>query len=159
MIESMLWTIIEDPKMLDGASIEVTSDKFEQWVKTDGRDEMQGSIFTDNWVYCPRYIYFIHVDDESLESVVNDQMADQDGGYFLTVVREDMVRLRRSEQAKYEADGVQRENGGYDKNDEERELLDLRKKVRADQLVDLYVVLLNIDLWYNIWVDSGIAVL
>ncbi len=44
-----------------------------------------------------------------------------------------------------------------DEEDEESELLDLRKRVKVDDLVDLYSRLLDINAWYNIWVDEGIA--
>jgi hypothetical protein len=36
-------------------------------------------------------------------------------------------------------------------------LLDLRKGVKADALVDMYARLLVIDRWYNILMDEGIA--
>lgn len=157
LYDSMAWTIIEDPETLDGASIVEMSRKFGEWVEREGRQEMQGSIFTDTWVYCPRYSFFMHVDEESLESVVDDEKAREESGYFCTIVREDMVLAGERER---EAQGnreweIQDAEDAEDEEDEE--LLDLRKRVKIDALVALYATLLDIDRWYNIWVDSGIA--
>lgn len=44
-----------------------------------------------------------------------------------------------------------------DEDEDEDELLDLRKKVKLDKLVPMYATLLNIDRWYNLWVEDGIA--
>jgi hypothetical protein len=68
-----------------------------QWVKTEGSEEMKGSVFTETWVYCPRYTYFVYVDEESVESVVNGAKARKEDGYFCTMVREDIVGLREQD--------------------------------------------------------------
>jgi hypothetical protein len=50
-------------------------------VKADEREETQGNFCT------PRYHYFVHVDEESLESVVDDEkVTDRAPGYFSKIM-------------------------------------------------------------------------
>ncbi|KAL2126294.1 hypothetical protein VTI74DRAFT_1234 [Chaetomium olivicolor] len=132
------WTINEDAETLDGASIVETSRRFEEWVEGHGR---LGSVFTDTWVYCPRYTFFAHVDEESLESVVDHEKAKEEGGYFCKIVRGDIVLARERER-----EGIQdAEDDDEEEEEDEDDLLDLKKRVKIDEL------------WYNIWVNEGIA--
>jgi hypothetical protein len=87
------------------------------------------------------------VDEESLESVVDDTKARKLAGYFCKLVREDNVALNLA------AEEEREEN----LEEDEDELLDLRKRVKPDELVPVYVTLLGIDRWYNLWVEDGIA--
>jgi hypothetical protein len=86
--DNLAWTIIEDAETLDGAGIVETSRRFREWVEGPGRQEMQGSVFageeSPSW---PRYYYFLHVDEESLESVVDDEKAREASGYFCNYSR------------------------------------------------------------------------
>ncbi|KAK3939341.1 hypothetical protein QBC46DRAFT_388211 [Diplogelasinospora grovesii] len=142
------WTVIEDAETLDGASILNTTRKFRAWVEADGRAEMQGSVFTDTWQYAPRYHYFMHVDEESLESVVDDEKArDRAAGYFCKIIYPSSVMGREEARVAGEIPDDQ------DPLDEQLELLDCIKKVKLGSLVELYVTLLNLDSWYNIYVD------
>jgi hypothetical protein len=150
--DKMTWTIIEDAETLDGASILDTSRRFRAWVGTDGREERQGSVFADTGDYAPRYHYHIHVDEESLESVVDDERAREPSGYFATVVRQDSVMIREASRVAGEIEDDQ------DPLDEELELLDSRKRVKLDELVELYARLLDIDSWYNIYVDLDVGI-
>jgi hypothetical protein len=151
--DSLAWTIIEDAETLDGADIAETSRRFEEWVGGQGKQEMQGSVLTDSWHYWPRYTYFIHVDEESLESVVDDAKAREECGYFCKVVRAEMVLMRERDRAA----GVYVEEEDLEEWEADYEERDYRKRVKIDELVSLYATLLNIDRWYNIWVDQGIA--
>lgn len=150
--DKMTWTIIEDAEALHGASILDTSRRFRDWVGAVGREEMQGSTFTDTWYSSPRYDFFIHVDEESLESVVDDKKARQASEYFCTVVRKDMVFMREESRRAGEIPD------DLDPGDEYVELLDLRKKVKLGELVNLYAVLLSSDSWYDIYVDLDVGV-
>lgn len=96
--DKMDWTVIEDAETLDGASILDTTRKFKAWVGVDGRTEMQGSILTDTWQNVPRYKFFMHVDEESLESVVDDEKAraDSGAGYFCKIVFPSSVMIREN---------------------------------------------------------------
>lgn len=159
--DSITWTVIEDAETLDGASIVDTSRKFTEWVGGEGRQEMQGSVFTDTWVYCPRYIFFIHVDQESLESVADDTKAREAGGYFCTVVQANGIlneeRYREAREDRHrEGQGATDEDDEDDEDDEEI-LWDFRKRFKVDNLVQLYAWLLDIDSWYNILDHKGIA--
>jgi hypothetical protein len=109
---------------------------------------MQGSVFArEESPYWPRYCYALHVDEESLESVVDDTKARKPAGYLCKLVREDNVALNLA------AEEEREEN----LEEDEDELLDLRKRVKPDELVPVYVTLLDIDRWYNLWVEDGIA--
>lgn len=43
--ELLRWTIIEDRENLEGASMQVASSRFDEWVKTVGREEVRTSPF------------------------------------------------------------------------------------------------------------------
>ncbi|KAL2126340.1 hypothetical protein VTI74DRAFT_1161 [Chaetomium olivicolor] len=144
------WTIIEDAAALDGADILETSRRFVDWVdQGPGRQEMQGSAFTSTWHYCPRYTFFLHVDEESLESVVDDAKAREPGGYFCKVVRGDLVLLAEREREEV------RDVEDADQEVEEAELWDQRRRVKINDLVSLYATLQRyIDSWYYLLMDD-----
>ncbi|KAK4128844.1 hypothetical protein N657DRAFT_639352 [Parathielavia appendiculata] len=89
------------------------------------------------------HTFFFHVDEESLESVVDDMKSRERGGYFCTVVRANNVVFNRIES---------REKGVYFDNAQklkEDEMWDLRRRVRVDDLVGLYAEFqVGPDLWY-----------
>jgi len=151
--DSLVWTVIEDAETLDGADIVETSRTFEAWVGSQGKQEMEGSVFTTTRHYWPRYTYFMHVDDESLESVVDEAKAREDGGYFCKVVRAEMVLLREQDRAA----GTYHEPEGLEAWEADYEERDFRKRVKIDKLVQLYCHLLEIDAWYHMLVDKGIV--
>lgn len=79
-----------------------------EWLDGDGgKKDMEGSIFTEEGVVYrgPRYSFFLFVDEESLESVVDEEKAKE----------EDL-----------------------DEDDRERELEDVRKRVKVNALVGMY---------------------
>jgi hypothetical protein len=144
------WTVIEDAEALEGASIIDTSRMFLAWRDGDGKSEKQVG---------PRYHYFMHVDEESLESVVDDEKAkDRNTGYFCKIVYPSSVMNREEEKAAGEIAEDQ------DPLDEQFELLDCVKKFGLPSLVTLYGTLfLNLNSWYYIIVHVdydhvGIAV-
>ncbi|KAB5514887.1 hypothetical protein GE09DRAFT_1161438, partial [Coniochaeta sp. 2T2.1] len=106
LYDKMDWTVIEDAETLDGASILDTTRRFRAWVeanvRVENRDDVgrvpenQGSTFTHVWQSEVRYHFFMHVDEESLESVVDDEKArDSAAGYFCKIVRPSLVRDER----------------------------------------------------------------
>ncbi|KAK4032562.1 hypothetical protein C8A01DRAFT_40998 [Parachaetomium inaequale] len=154
----MRWTVFEDAAALDDAGIVETSRRFVEWVEQGpGGRELAGSVFgpTIAETDTPRHIFFLYVDEESLESVVDDTKARAKGGYFCTVVRADNVvrGLLERDQEK----GVYYREG---RELEEDEMEELRKRVRIDHLVCLYAELqVSLDCWYDLlWFDDNIFV-
>ncbi|KAK4119503.1 hypothetical protein N657DRAFT_650158 [Parathielavia appendiculata] len=100
--DCLRWTIIEDAAALDDADILETSHRFKDWVERGpGSQEIQGSAYSPLWhPDCPRYNWFVHVDEESLESVVDDVKAKEKDGYFCKVVYADQVLLLEREREK-----------------------------------------------------------
>ncbi len=147
------WTLFEDAAALEGAGLAETSRRFSEWVWADdgGQREMEGrSVLKGNWVYCPRYFFYLHVDEEGLESVVDGDGEGEQG--WVRAVRADIV-LTREDRLK-----SAREKGEEEEEEEdEYEMLDLRKKVVIDEIVDLYAALLSIDRWYNILTEDGVC--
>jgi hypothetical protein len=95
---SMVGTVIED-QALEGASLETTSRRFMEWVETKGREELQESTFVSGpghriQEFAPRYCYYLHVDEESMESVVDKDKARLGVGYFCTMVQADYLLAR-----------------------------------------------------------------
>jgi molybdenum-dependent DNA-binding transcriptional regulator ModE len=152
--DRMAWTIVEDAEALEGASLVTTARRFVEWVEgPEGRQDREGSVFdTDAFpVYGPRYTFFLHADEESLESVVDDAKAREDGGYFCMVARAKMI-LAAERERQEEGD-----EHAEEQEDEEEELLDLRKRVKIDKLVLLYALVLDTNTWYNIYVEDGVV--
>jgi hypothetical protein len=149
LYDRMAWTVIEDPQKLEGASILTTTHKFRSWLDTNGTAEVQGSAFPDVERHnAPRYRYFMHVDEESLESVVDQEKArDEYAGYFCKIVFPSSVLMREFSRALGEIEDDQ------DPLDEQLELLDSVKKFKLGDLVSLYETTLNPNMWYYIHVD------
>jgi hypothetical protein len=149
LYSNMEWTVIEDAATLDGVDILHTSRRFREWVtEGPGVREMEGSKFTAQWHYSPRYSYFLHVDEETLESVVDEEKAGQPGGYFCRVVKPNNVLLQEELREKGEAVCMEWEEDP-DEEDVERDLEDQRKRIKANELVELYGLLQDdIDRWY-----------
>lgn len=151
--EKLKFTVIEDAGTLDGANIMETSKLFRKWVSPggEGRQELRGSVFEevngdDPWEACPRYMFFAHVDEESLESVVTNTGTSV--GCYCKIVRPDAVFSREEERQLEEEEGE-------DEADDEDYKHDLEKRVRIDDLVGLYELLVqNVDSWYNIGVHG-----
>ncbi|KAH8909868.1 hypothetical protein BR93DRAFT_965940 [Coniochaeta sp. PMI_546] len=148
--DKMLWTVIEDAQTLDGATIPDANRSFLEWVENEGKQEMRGSVFPNNTYYAPRYSYFLYVDEESLESVADDEKAREPGGYFCKVVRSRKVQMDE------EATNEDREEDDEeeDEGDKEHRLRGQRKRVKVDQLVLLYNALLNTDTWWNMYTSA-----
>lgn len=95
-----------------------------------------GSVFPARG---PRYIFFLHADEENLESVVDDAKARENGGYFCTVTRAKMILA--AEQERQEEGDEQAEE--QEQGAEEEELLDLKKRVQIDKLVLLRALVID----------------
>ncbi|OIW33190.1 hypothetical protein CONLIGDRAFT_711122 [Coniochaeta ligniaria NRRL 30616] len=154
---SMVWTIIEDAETLEGASLATTAQKFVEWVEgPEGRQDREGSLFDADDappVYGPRYTFYLHADEESLESVVDDAKAREAGGYFCKAVRADMALA--AEQERQEEGGDPAEELGLE--DEEEELVDVRKRVKLDKLVPVYEYVLDTNSWYHLFMEDGVV--
>lgn len=152
--DRMQWTIIEDAAALDGADIVETSLRFEEWVnRGPGRQEMVGTKFPHACDSFPRYTTFLHVDEESLESVVDDAKAREENGYSCKIVRGDVVLL--DDNASLAA--KEREEVRAVEEVEDAELWDVRKRVRIDCLVMVYASLQNnLNDWYDFIMDGDV---
>lgn len=102
-------------------------------MKADGRAEMEGSTLTDTCHPEPRYMFFMYVDEESLESVVDEEkVADWTAGFFCKIVFADTV------EDKEEGRLAGMIPDDQDPLDEKLELLHCVKKVKLGSLVELY---------------------
>ena len=97
--------------------------------------------------------------------MADKKKAKQPGGHFCKVVRRENVLVWEKEREKDQAAGVEEEELEEEETGrgrswrtrklEEEELWDHRKRVKADQLVSLYVALQDgLDIWYDIWVPE-----
>ncbi|KAK4120465.1 hypothetical protein N657DRAFT_648959 [Parathielavia appendiculata] len=143
----MRWTVFEDPAALEGADMVETSRRFVDWVERGpGGRELAGSEFSPDCPNTPRHTFFLHVDEESLESVVDDARAKEKGGYFCTVVMAKIVFLNGIE-ALGKGEYLWVWDGG--RRLEEEDMEDMSKRVRIDDLVGLYADLqVNPHMWY-----------
>lgn len=152
----MQWTIIEDAAALDGADIVETSRRFKEWVDCGpGRQEMVGTKFSPLYNYSPRYTMFLHIDEDSLERVVDDAKARVEGGFSCKIVNANSVMLEDNALlAAKDRDEVRAVE-----EVEEAELWDFRKRVKIDNLVGLYASLdASLDGWYDFIMDGDVIV-
>jgi hypothetical protein len=151
LYDKMAWTAIEDGVALDGASLEVAQKKFREWLDGDeGKKDIEGSIFAEEGVVYrgTRYWFFLFVDEESLESVVDEGKAKEEGGYVVKVV----AKGSREEEGQEGEEGEEE----LDEDDRERELEDVRKRVKVNMLVEVYARLLDVNSWYILPVEDGV---
>ena len=159
--DSIKWTILESPD-LDEADIFQSSERFAEWVKTEGRAELtalngpdgdfsrEEDVFNVPW---PRYNYFIHVDAETLAGVHADYVRgieiDEERNIFfdsgtrnsLLVVDLGMILVNR--EGWEESVEESRRTGemiAWEEIDEEN---NFRKRVKGENLLNIYVVLLD----------------
>lgn len=74
-------TTLEDKEKLDGATMYDASIRFRNWSIGEGAISEKGSYSAS-----PRWEYYIYVNEESLESVINPERAKEITGYFLILV-------------------------------------------------------------------------
>ncbi|KAJ4303910.1 hypothetical protein N0V88_001510 [Collariella sp. IMI 366227] len=147
----MHWTILEDAAALDGADILETTRRFVEWVdQGPGGLELVDSVLGTTMAEAntPRYNFFFHVDEESLESVVDDVKVAK----ALEEGRERFCRMVRADVLDLDAITIDRERGIYCENGrelDENEVEEFSKRVTVDYLVSLYAKL-SVDpyLWY-----------
>ncbi|KAK3372635.1 hypothetical protein B0H63DRAFT_453945 [Podospora didyma] len=114
---SLVWTVIHDRETLEGAGILDTSRRFAEWDENEGKQEREGSKFTDTWNNCPRYTFFLRADENSVESVVDERQAND----------------RRDEET------WEQEKNEEGVNEDYSEFFELRKKFYIDQLVGFFL--------------------
>ena len=97
---------------------------------------------------------FLHIDEESLESVVDDAKAREEGGYSCkivyadTVLKEDNAMLAAKDREECRPEEV-----------EEADLWDFSKRVKIDGLVGVYASLqLDLYSWYTFITDGDVIV-
>lgn len=156
--DRMRWTVIEDAAAQEGADILAANRRFVDWAdRGPGMQEWQGTAFTPTRHYSPRYDYFVLVDEESLESVMDGPNGHGQRGYFCKVVNASGVLLAEREREKlWDVDGAEQEGGGLV---DEEDLEDLRKQVKIDTLVSVYAMLqLDLNCWYELLMNGDIVV-
>lgn len=79
LAQSQPWTTIEDKEKLDSATMSQATLVFDKWVKIAGVEEMHNPRGM-------RYQYYIYVNEESIESVINPVRAAEKTGNFLILV-------------------------------------------------------------------------
>jgi hypothetical protein len=87
------------------------------------------------------------VDEESLESVVDEEKAGRAGGNCLKVVKADAVFTREMERKWADGEG----------EEEEEEDENVRKKVKIDGIVEAFAALLSTDRWHTILTEDGVC--
>lgn len=99
MYEKKVWTVFEDPAGLDGADLIETSRRFVRWAWSgDGSREWEQEQKPDGSPHAigytpsqPRYWFYLHVDEESLQSVMDEDKARKWHGNCVKVGRPDVV--------------------------------------------------------------------
>ncbi|KAK4149974.1 hypothetical protein C8A00DRAFT_18416 [Chaetomidium leptoderma] len=154
--DRMEWTIIEDAAALDGADIVETSRRFREWIDWGpGRQEMVGTKLSPTLDRYVRYTTFLHIDEESLESVVDDAKAREEGGYSCKIVNGGAVLLE--DNALLAA--KDREEVRAVEEVDEAELWEFRKRVKINGLVSVYANLdVDLDGWYYLIMDGDVIV-
>ncbi|KAK4103540.1 hypothetical protein N658DRAFT_484458 [Parathielavia hyrcaniae] len=129
------WAVFEDAAGLDGVDIAETSRRFVDWVERGPGGKERSALTPPVLSGAPRYEFFLHVDEESLESVVDDAKArDKRSGYFCRMVKPYPVvewDIKRDREGVYRFREDEQEL-------EEEDMWEASKIVKIDDLVDLY---------------------
>jgi hypothetical protein len=167
--ETLNWTIFEDPAM-DGVDYAEPSQRFGEWVETEGSEEIKGSVSTEEQQRFrrmqPRYNFFLYVNEEALDSVVDAAEANDRGrpnGYYVTVVRQDSIveRLAKKERLARKAAGEELPDdemeGDLDDFEEDEEEEDykrhFRQRIKAWDIVPMYAGTIEGHHWWYFFTD------
>ncbi|RDW75375.1 hypothetical protein BP6252_06517 [Coleophoma cylindrospora] len=142
IFDTAVWIIIEDPELLDGASTSEAGLMFEEWLKKEKKIKSL-EILGDIAAVCPRYEYFIHGNEASVESVVNDIIARKPEGYYFTLIHfSNIMENKDQHKEEDEEDNANLEMTKKDLFDDNQHI---EKRFRADQYVGVYAELFDLD--------------
>lgn len=82
LTQTQPWTVIKDKDSLANATMLQACQAFQKWVDTIGAHENDGR----NYLATHRRSYFIYVNEESIESIINPVRASEKTGNFLVLV-------------------------------------------------------------------------
>jgi len=94
MLDSLSMTVFADRELFDGASTSVIRQHFKQWAANSPQQEQEQGVESSGPLktQSQRYRYCIQVDDEALQSVIEDEPATENGGIFegfVNVIKKD----------------------------------------------------------------------
>lgn len=173
--EKHVLTVLEDPAKLNNASLDLTTRAFTDWVQSpQAKSEREGTVLADvadGWMLSPRYEFYIHADETTLNEVLR-QHANREpippeqkfwhrSGYIYGSADDFSVKAVCAQQVQAAYGHFQHESapehGIYADTDvgeeelDENDMLDLMKRVRIFEIPDLYAVLANDSYsWFHI---------
>lgn len=161
LLDSLELTVRDDRESFDGATIQKCRDHFVDWVgSAEGRNSEQPNTpaVPTGWDGQPRYTFFIHVDKDSLESVVRrapqPPADDMEGTGYVNMMDSKWVPSS-DEETEIDLDGNVVTIG------EGEEEQDWQRVAIWGLIPGIYMALLGGDLWYaefekppHVWVES-----
>lgn len=147
MLNSMAFTVIEDKQKFDGVRVRDVRDAFVEWVRLQTGEQKE--VPYDGRMVSQRYRYCIVVDEEALESVLEDEEEEEAVG-----IRDGFVKLVWKDWEGWKTGTGGRRENGDDKEDGEgeRQVAGTGGWMRVacqDVMVDVYHLLRDINAWYT----------
>ena len=151
MLDSMAFTVMEDKERFDGAEVRDVRGAFVEWVRAQ-RGEDGGRERNEQWngrMVSQRYRYCVMVDEEALESILEDEDEEEAVGIrdgFVKVVWKDW------EGWKISAGNEGNERDGEEDEEGERQVAGTGGWMMVacqDVMVDLYDLLRDVNAWYT----------
>ncbi|KAM7203457.1 hypothetical protein V8F20_004051 [Naviculisporaceae sp. PSN 640] len=179
LLPKHVFTVIQDPAKLNKANLGVTAQVFHDWVHSpQAKAEREGTVFTENWIYSPRYDFYVLADERTVNQIVrlhtirqplppSDAIFRYDFLFNVKIVHAQQVEAYRQAGDSWEGWPEEHRHGnGINDNREVIEeevdgddIEDLVKRVKIFEIVDLYAVLANdLDMWFNLYSPRGVIV-
>ncbi|KAM7198974.1 hypothetical protein V8F33_004711 [Rhypophila sp. PSN 637] len=167
-------TVLQDAATLSEANLSLTARVFTDWITSpEAQAEREGTKISDRWMFSPRYHFYIHADEATVEQVLDQhakrKAAPEDRLYLrfrFLYENENLltVRIVSGSQVMSHQREIIKEQGPdantdvIEEEEDEYELLDMVKRVRILGIPDLYSVLGDsLDRWYNIYTEGGVC--
>jgi hypothetical protein len=155
LLDTLVWTVVEDKKSLDGVDYKEARKIHDKWVgeelkkeTEEGRERKDFPGFYNQLEKFfarvsdqPRYEFFIYADEEVVDSVVDAHEANdrnRQGGYFIKLVRTDLVAKDELEEGEEED-----EEKAYEDEDDQDWRRNIWQKFKAWDIVRLYASILR----------------
>ncbi|KAM7209812.1 hypothetical protein V8F06_014803 [Rhypophila decipiens] len=173
LYDKHVMTVLQDAATLSDANLSLTARVFTDWTSSpEAQAEREGTKVCEEFMYSPRYHYYIHADKGTVEQVL-DQHAKRKAvpearsylrsGYLyenetlFTVKVASASILMNHQKEIIEEQGPDANTDVIEEEEEEDELVDMVKRVKILYIPDLYAALGKLDRWYYIYTKEGVC--
>ncbi|KAK4209934.1 hypothetical protein QBC37DRAFT_429560 [Rhypophila decipiens] len=167
-------TVLQDAATLSDANLALTARVFTDWITSpEAQAEREGTKICDRFMFSPRYHFYIHADEATVEQVLDQHakrkaapedspsrrsrfLYENENLFTVRIVGVSQVMSYQSEIIKEQ--GPDANTDVIEEEQDEYELLDMVKRMKVLDIPDLYSVLGDsLDRWYNIYTKGDVC--